>query len=75
MIDEMFVSVMGEYVFLKIGVYHESRKWDLKIRLMNEGRCDERLKAWVEESTCLTDGYPTDTQAGTQSRSPKEWFS
>jgi hypothetical protein len=36
-------------------VYYESRKWDLKIRLlMNEGRCDERLKGRVEESTCLT---------------------
>ncbi len=35
-------------------VYYESRKRELKIRLMNEGRCDERLKARVEESTCLT---------------------
>ncbi len=35
-------------------VYYESRKRDLKIRLMNEGRCDERLKTRVEESTCLT---------------------
>ena len=26
----------------------------LKMRLMNEGRCDERLKTRVEESTCLT---------------------
>ena len=34
--------------------YYESRKRELKIRLMNEGRCDERLKARVEESTCLT---------------------
>jgi hypothetical protein len=25
-------------------VYYESRKRDLKIRLMNEGRCDETLK-------------------------------
>jgi hypothetical protein len=25
-----------------------------KIRLINEGRCDERLKARVEESACLT---------------------
>jgi hypothetical protein len=25
-------------------VYYESRKRELKIRLMNEGRCDERLK-------------------------------
>ncbi len=30
------------------------RKGELKIRLMNEGRCDERLKARVEESTWLT---------------------
>ncbi len=28
-------------------VYYESRKRELKIRLMNEGRCDERLKARV----------------------------
>jgi hypothetical protein len=35
-------------------VYYESRKRELKIRLMNEGRCDERLKARVEESTSLT---------------------
>ncbi len=35
-------------------VYYESRKRELKIRLMNEGRCDERLKARVEESACLT---------------------
>ncbi len=37
-----------------IVVYYESRKQEPKIRLMNEGRCDERLKARVEESTCLT---------------------
>jgi hypothetical protein len=30
------VSVMGECV---IYVYYESRKRELKIRLMNEGRC------------------------------------
>ncbi len=36
-----------------IVVYYESRKRELKIRLMNEVRCDERLKARVEESTCL----------------------
>jgi hypothetical protein len=37
-------------------VYYESRKRELKIRLMNEGRCDERLnfEGRVEESTCLT---------------------
>jgi hypothetical protein len=28
-----------------IVVYYESRKRELKIRLMNEGRYDERLKA------------------------------
>jgi hypothetical protein len=32
-------------------VYYESRKREVKIRLMNEGRCDVRLKARVEEST------------------------
>jgi hypothetical protein len=32
-------------------IYYESRKRELKIRLMNEGRCDERLKDRVEEST------------------------
>jgi hypothetical protein len=32
-------------------IYYESRKRELKIRLMNEGRCDERLKVRVEEST------------------------
>jgi hypothetical protein len=36
-----------------IVVHYESRKRELTIRLMNEGRCDERLKARVEESTCL----------------------
>jgi hypothetical protein len=35
-------------------VYYESRKRELKRRLINEGRCDERLKAKVEESTFLT---------------------
>ncbi len=35
-------------------VYYESRKRELKTRLMNEGLYDERLKARVEESTCLT---------------------
>ncbi len=32
-------------------VYYESRKRELKRRLVNEGRCDERLKSKVEEST------------------------
>ena len=39
-------------------VYYESRKGEVKRRLVNEGRCDERLdprlKAKVEESTYLT---------------------
>jgi hypothetical protein len=39
---------------LLIVVYYESRKGELKIMLMNEGRYDERLKTSVEESTCLT---------------------
>ena len=32
-------------------VYYESRKREVKIRLMDEVRCDERLKGIVEEST------------------------
>ncbi len=35
-------------------VYYKSRKRELKIRLMNESRCDERLKARVQEAICLT---------------------
>jgi hypothetical protein len=35
-------------------VYYESRKRELKIRLMNEGRWDERLKTRIEEFTWLT---------------------
>ncbi len=35
----------------KLIVYYESREGELKIRLMNEDRCDEQLKARVEEST------------------------
>ncbi len=34
-------------------VYYESRKRELKRRRVNEGRCYERLKAKVEESTCI----------------------
>jgi hypothetical protein len=37
-----------------IVVYYESRKRNLKRRLINEGRCDERLKVKVEETTRLT---------------------
>jgi hypothetical protein len=35
-------------------VYYKSRKRELKIRLMNESRCDERLKPRVQEDICLT---------------------
>ncbi len=35
-------------------VYYKSRKRELEIRLMNESRCDERLKARAHEATCLT---------------------
>jgi hypothetical protein len=59
--------------------YYESRKRELKIRLMDEGRCDESLKTRVEESTSHIhwvtrhDGStPTDTQADTQIRSPRQ---
>jgi hypothetical protein len=45
------ISGTSETVFV---VYYESRKRELKIRLMNEGRCDERPKDRVEESTYLT---------------------
>ena len=44
-------------VSLELVVYYESRKRELKTRLMNDGRCDERLKARVEESTRLTCTY------------------
>jgi hypothetical protein len=37
-----------------IVVYYESRKRELKTWLMDDSRCDERLKTRVEESTCLT---------------------
>jgi hypothetical protein len=47
--DVIETRICEDYV-----VYYESRKRELRIRLLNEGRCDERLKARVEESTCLT---------------------
>ena len=43
------------FLFIMWVVYYESRKRELKIRLMNEGRYNERLKGRVEESTYLTD--------------------
>ncbi len=42
LIDEMFASVMGEYVFLKFFfVYYESIKPKLKIKPVYECRCLE----------------------------------
>ncbi len=35
-------------------VYYKSRNRELKIRLMNESRCDERLKSRVQDDICLT---------------------
>jgi hypothetical protein len=32
-------------------VYYKWRKREIEIRLMNESRCDERLKARVQEVT------------------------
>ena len=40
----------GNYVLFEnivICCFYESRKRELKIRLMNKGRCDERLKVRV----------------------------
>ncbi len=37
-----------------IVVDYKSRKRELKIRLMNESRYDERLKSRVQEVICLT---------------------
>jgi hypothetical protein len=54
-------------------VYYESRKREIKIRLMNEGRCDERLKTRVEESTCLT--YTGLLNAIDESKSPEQSMS
>ncbi len=42
-------GTVGIYV-----VYYKSRKREVKIRLMNESRCDERLKTRVQEALCLT---------------------
>jgi hypothetical protein len=36
-------------------IFYESRKRELKKRLIYEYRCDERLKTKTEESTRLTD--------------------
>jgi hypothetical protein len=44
-----YESIKRELVATFPKVYYESRKRELKRRLINEGRCDERLKAKVEE--------------------------
>jgi len=53
-VDKTVNKMVVVYFFGHTVVYYESRNRELKISLMNEGRCDERLKARVEESTCLT---------------------
>ncbi len=42
------------YTGFLILVLLQIEKRELKITLMNESRCDERLKARVQEATCLT---------------------
>ncbi len=59
-----YTELIGELEHLKIKmrlimmggktVYHISRKWDVKIRLMNESQWDERLKVGVQEDVYLT---------------------
>ena len=53
LIEQKFASVMLDLTFMSV-VYYKSRNRDLEIRLMHEGRYDERLKTRVEESTSLT---------------------
>jgi hypothetical protein len=54
-LHEQVIDVFSDFQSLAlVEVYYESRKRELKRRFINEGRCDERLKAKVEESTCLT---------------------
>jgi hypothetical protein len=49
------LNCSGDFVSSwQIVVYYKSRKRELKIRLMNESRCDERLKARVQEAIYLT---------------------
>jgi hypothetical protein len=52
--NRLSVCLQRIHILGVLVVYYESRKRELKIRLMNEGRCDETLKARVEESSCLT---------------------
>ena len=44
---------LGELEHLKIVVYYESIKRELKIRPIFECRCDDRLKTKADEFTCL----------------------
>ncbi len=45
---------------LRLVVYYKSRKWEVKIRLMNESRDDERLNCRVQElDDSHTLGYTT----------------
>jgi hypothetical protein len=41
-------------------VYYESRKREWKRRLINEGRCDERLKEGRERQVCIHKEYVWD---------------
>ena len=64
------------FKIIRVGfvVYYESRKRELKIRLKSEGRCDERLKARVEGSTCLTDtGWVARRGSTIQLKKKKVW--
>ena len=49
--DFLFVPLSLQPLLNVVFVYYESRKRDLKRRLINEGRSVEILKAKVEEST------------------------
>ncbi len=52
-IDERFASVMVECVIeTRTVVYYATMKRELNKRLIYECRCDERLKAKAEGSTC-----------------------
>jgi hypothetical protein len=44
LMTDVFATINPTEVRTRI-VYYESRKRELKIRLMNEGRCDEKLKS------------------------------
>ena len=48
------VSHIYTLLFIKVLVYYESIKREVKTKLTYECRCDERLKGTVEGSTRLT---------------------